>query len=469
MDKAAGGVDYSMRGLKPVGPYAEQRPPASAYKRDQLMSSRLLRRVQLVGLVLAASAGLLVGPAAPQDGLEGSVRIGIIVPTIPEDATEPWQRAVATGAEHGAILGLEEHAFNAQLFGVDFDVVFETASGPADVIAAAERLLNDHGVYGVIGGYTLPEAIALGTWAEQRRVTFLNVGVQSDVLRNEMCFATAFHVEPSAAMYLDALAGWYVRAGFRRWYVVTGDDAESEALHARLSWAADTRHFGVDEVGATTLTESTDTGAALRNAIEDSRADVLILLVDAEDQLRIMRDLDAAGLDIEVVAYPYPETQTRAFFIASREAAPNLGTNHRAVSWEATIDAYGGREYNARFRLRFDGEPMDSVAWATFHAVKILFEAVFFGGASGAEAALKYMTLPTSVFDLHKGIAVTFRDWDHQLRQSMFLVKISESSENVFDMGLLVGELPAIYMPGTDPVERLDQLGDLENRSGCRF
>jgi len=33
----------------------------------------------------------------------------------------------------------------------------------------------------------------------------------------------------------------------------------------------------------------------------------------------------------------------------------------------------------------------------------------------------------------------------------------------------LVGELPAIYMPGTDPVERLDQLGDLRDRTRCAF
>ena len=35
------------------------------------------------------------------------------------------------------------------------------------------------------------------------------------------------------------------------------------------------------------------------------------------------------------------------------------------------------------------------------------------------------------------------------------------------DRAHLVGELPAIYMPGTDPVERLDQLGDLRPRARC--
>lgn len=432
------------------------------------MSARLLRGLRVAVLVIGTS-GFFAGPATSQAGLEGAVRIGFILPEVPDDVTEDWRRAVAIGAEHGAILGIEEQSFNAELFGIDFDVAFATASGPANVVAAAEQLYQDEGVYGIIGGYSLQEAIALGTWAEQRNIPFLNVGAQADSLRNDMCFPTTFHVEPSAAMYLDALAGWYVRAGFRRWYIVQADDTQSAALHDRLSWGLENRHFGVDEVGTTVVTADTDTGADLRSAIERSRADLLVLLVDAEEQLRIMADLDAAGLEMEVAGYPYPETQTRAYYAASREAAPTLGTNHREAAWEASIDAYGAREYNARHRLRWDGEPQDPSAWSAFHAVKILFEAALFGQSTDGDALREYMVNQTSVFDLHKGIAVTFRPWDHQLRQSLFLVKISETADNAFDLALLVGELPAIYMPGTDPEERLDQLGDLANRSTCRF
>jgi hypothetical protein len=111
---------------------------------------------------------------------------------------------------------------------------------------------------------------------------------------------------------------------------------------------------------------------------------------------------------------------------------------------------------------------MDPAAWATYHAVRILFEAAFFGGSIAPADVIAYMEAPGTVFDLHKGIAVTFRPWDRQLRQSLFLVKISETETDPFNVVLLVGELPAIYMPGTDPIERLDQLGDLADRSRCR-
>ena len=429
------------------------------------------RRFGFQLLTIVAAAVLVAGPATPQIAADSRLRIGFILPEIPEGETEEWRRAVAVGAEHGAIIGIEEQSFNAQLFEIDFDVAFATASGPAAVVSAAERLYQEEGVYGIIGGYSTQEAIALGTWAEQRNIPFFNVGAQSDSLRNDFCFPMSFHLEPSAAMYLDALAGWYVRAGFRRWYIVKSDDQAGVDLHERLSWTLDNRHFGVNEVGVTTLADDTDTGAGLREAIEDSRADLVVLLVDAETQLELLADLEAAGLDpnMEIAGYPYPNTQTRAYLAASREAAPQLGTNHRASAWEATIDAYGAREYNARHRLRWDGEPQDAAAWAAFHAVKILYEAALFGQSTDGDDLRSYMVNQTSVFDLHKGIAVTFRPWDQQMRQSLFLVKISESADNSFDLALLVGELPAIYMPGTDPEERLDQLGDLQAQSTCSF
>jgi len=111
---------------------------------------------------------------------------------------------------------------------------------------------------------------------------------------------------------------------------------------------------------------------------------------------------------------------------------------------------------------------MEAPAWAVYQAVKLAYEAAFFGGGTSAEQVLGYLEAETTVFDVWKGIGTTFRPWDGQLRQSLYLVKISETETDPFTLVTLVGELPAIYMPGTDPVERLDQIGDLAAASRCR-
>ena len=97
----------------------------------------------------------------------------------------------------------------------------------------------------------------------------------------------------------------------------------------------------------------------------------------------------------------------------------------------------------------------------------MVFEAATLGGSATPADVIAYMAGPRGVFDVWKGIGVSFRPWDQQLRQSLYLSKISPSNDDLFRLALLVGELPAIYMPGTDPVERLDQLGDPKNHSTC--
>lgn len=423
----------------------------------------LWRRLYVFVVILSALL-FVTAPARAQQTPLGAVRIGVVLPHVPDTAAAVLRAAVARAARQGAVLADEEFGFNSELLGIDFSVLTETASG-ADVVAAADLLVGD-GAIAIIGGFTTQEASALSTWAKTRGVPFMNVGSSADSLRHELCSAATFHLEPSAAMYLDAFVGWYVRSGFRQWYFVRQDTDEGRSQYERILWSMRERHFGAREVGRTVIKPGASGGPALAAAIRSSGADVLMLLLSASDQLRILGELDTAGITVTTTGFPYPETQTRAFFAASAKAAPTLGVGHRAVAWEPTIDAYGAREYNARYFLRWN-EPMESPAWAVFHAVKIFYEAALFGGSISAESIMAYMLDANSVFDLHKGVGVSFRPWDRQLRQSLYLVKINANAASAAAMGLLVGELPAIYMPGTELIERLDQLGDLAAQSRC--
>ncbi len=425
------------------------------------------RFLALAGLFVAFST--MAAASASAQEIAGAIRIGLILPDVTGLDPNDLHAVVAHHAAQGAISATEDYEILAEMLGFDLVVVTQNASGPDGVVAAANRLVDEEEVYGIIGGYSFEEARALGEWSAQRGIPFLNVGASQDSLRNELCEATMFHVEPSAAMYIDALAGWYVRAGFRSWYIIEADTADGRALHERMTWSLTNRHFGAREVGTTRLAPGAGASADLVNQIRRSNADLVVMLLGTEDQIRVLGELDAAGLEVEVAGFPNPDAQTRAFYVAARAAAPRLGTQARAAAWEATIDAYGAREYNAFYPNRWNGEPNEPPAWATYHAVRILFEAAFFGGSTNPADVIAYMLSPTSVFDLHKGIAVSFRPWDHQIRQSLFLVTISPEDQNLQTMALLVGELPAIYMAGTDPVERLDQLGDLADRSRCRL
>lgn len=387
-------------------------------------------------------------------GQAKELRVGAVLP--------PGSGAVLEAARNGLTMGEEEYNLNAQLLGKALRVLRVSASTPQEAEAAGERLAAQ-GAFALVGGFA-GQALALMRVAERRRIPFFNIGDPSDRLRNEACSRFAFHLEASAAMYLDALATWFVRAGFRTWFLVYGGP-EGEALRERARRALLQRHFGARIAG-----EAEVQGEDFRQALEAVgrvRPQVVLLLLPPEAQLAFLPLYERLGLSGQVTGFPYPETQTRAFFAEMVARAPKVGAGYRAVLWEAKLDAYGARELNARYRTRF-GRPMDPPAWSAYQAVKLLFEAVAFAQTAEEARLLTYLEDPGAVFDVHKGIGVSFRPWDHQLRQPLYLVKVVQA-QGAWDRASLVGELPAIYRPGTDPVERLDQIGDLRPQSRCRW
>lgn len=433
--------------------------------------NRKLSRRQLLALGGTAAAASFLDRAFAQGQLEGQVlRIGMVLPTQTGETSvrAATYQLAANAARAGAIMAEEELGFNAELLGQRLEVRVATAPDTESAVRAAERMLSTEELIGFAGGYGDDTALALSQIASSRQVPFLNIGSASDALRGGSCDRYTFHVEASAAMYLDALTAWYVRSAFRRWFYVYPDSEAGRTLYDRARRSLTERHFGAEEVGSVAVpADSLDFADAINEA-QVSNADVILLLTDAVSQLAFLGEYDSAGGEAEVTGFPDPTTQTRTFLAASRNGAPVSGTGFRASLWEAKIDAYGAREINQRFRERW-GMPMDGPAWAAYQAVKMFYEAASLGGSTEADDIVGYFENPATNFDVWKGIGVSFRPWDHQLRQSLYLIKINPDAETVFDLANLVGELPALYLPGTEPLERLDQLGDLERASQCNF
>lgn len=426
-----------------------------------MVSHRLTRRKALAlgGAVLVSASYRVLALSG-----EKALRLGVVLPSRPRSSLE---RAVVEAARMGLDMARDEYAFNASLVGRRLEVLLRGAPDTQAGVREAERLVTTEGVYALIGGHG-GQAEVLSRFAEEHRVPFLNIGSPSDRLRQEACGRYTFHLEASAAMYLDALVAWFVQAGFRTWFVVYEESAEGQSLYQRTRKSLLERHFGAREIGRATVSPNRPDFRSVLEGIRRVQPQVVLLLLGAEAQLAFLGQYEAARLGAAVTGFPYPETQTRAFFAASRSRAPRAGAGYRAVLWEAKLDAYGARELNARFRERFR-RPMDPPAWAGYQSVKLLFEAASFGGSLEGPSLVSYLENPATVFDVHKGIGVSFRPWDHQLRQSLYLVRINPQARDDWDLASLVGELPAIYRPGTDPIERLDQLGDLRRDSRCRF
>lgn len=432
------------------------------YSRRQLLGGA-------AGIVGAALAAGLPRPARGQNG-GAALRIGVVVP--PKTGLTPIRAATyqvaGEAAYKGAMMAHEEFSAIAEMLGGQLEVLLASAPTAEAAGRAAERLVALDRVFGLIGGFGKDACVAIGEVAERHRVPFVNIGCPSDELRGKGCRRYTFHFEASAAMYLDALADWFVREGVRRWFIVSVSSDEGELLLRRARKALLQRHWGGQEAGHAAVAPGESEFRPVIERIGRARPDMVLLLLDAVAQLDFLGAYEASGLRFPVTGFPEPVAQTRTFYAACRATAPRAGSGYRAALWEARLDNYGGRELNARFRERW-GVPMDPPAWAAWEAVKLLWEAASFAGTTQGPALVEFLEDPESTFDVHKGIGVSFRPWDHQLRQTIFLVKVREQASDPWDLVSLVGELPSIHRPGFAPNEMLDQIGDLQRDSACRW
>jgi len=116
--------------------------------------------------------------------------------------------------------------------------------------------------------------------------------------------------------------------------------------------------------------------------------------------------------------------------------------------WQSTLERYGGSQLNDRYRARF-GRPMTSSAWAGWVAVKIAWETSLRAGSTDPAALLTFLEKESTQFDGHKGAPLSFRAWDHQLRQPLYAVAGAK----------VIAELPDVGKGG-EQREQLDRFGD---------
>ena len=144
-------------------------------------------------------------------------------------------------------------------------------------------------------------------------------------------------------------------------------------------------------------------------------------------------------------------------------AADVTGGDARVTLWHASLERYGAGQLNPRFHNRF-GVAMDSDAWAAWMAVKIAAE-TFFRAKSATPSVLgEHLARPAARFDGHKGRPLSFRPWDHQLRQPLYVMPPSSGDE----VDAIV-EVPR-RSPGEGTVaEQLDRLGSTAEETTCTW
>lgn len=137
-----------------------------------------------------------------------------------------------------------------------------------------------------------------------------------------------------------------------------------------------------------------------------------------------------------------------------RNAAKVAGSADIAL-WNPSLERYGAAQLNDRFRSAA-GKGMDGAAWCGWFAIKVIVESALRMKEGSAVELREYLTAQKTEFDGHKGAPLSFRSWDHQLRQPLYVVSAGRAPRDIPDLARSGGSMRDL----------LDSIGD--SSSSCK-
>jgi hypothetical protein len=141
----------------------------------------------------------------------------------------------------------------------------------------------------------------------------------------------------------------------------------------------------------------------------------------------------------------------RLFHVAPSDAMRRdaaVGHHGEIVAWHPSLVRFGADTLNQRFLKHF-GHPMTADAWTAWFAIKVLWEASLRTTSVEPRLLADFLSRDSTQFDGHKGKPLSFRSWDRQLRQPLYVV----------DAGRVL-EVPAAAPGDSSTRAILDKLGD---------
>ena len=244
----------------------------------------------------------------------------------------------------------------------------------------------------------LPAAWIAGA-APAVKLPLLNAGAGDDALRGASCQPELLHTLPSDRMVADALAQTLTARKWTRVLLLHGPRADDAARLADVQAAL--KRYGLKTVATKAFKLSADPR-------ERERANPLLLTGGADyDAVWVV---DSDGEFARTLPY-----QTAL----PRPVVGDAGLS--ALAWAPHFERFGAPQLARRF-AKHAQRPMTGADWAAWIAAKAVLQAALEApNAPSAQAIGRALTRADFTLDGFKGVRLSFRVWDRQLRQPLLM------------------------------------------------
>jgi ABC transporter substrate binding protein (PQQ-dependent alcohol dehydrogenase system) len=337
-------------------------------------------------------------------------------------------------AAEGLRLGLADSEYELRTNGLAVDIKRVSVNDAADLPRALQELKAAK-VGHVVADLPAPLLSALVQQASAALgpSVVYNTALDDDALRGAQCARHLLHTYPSRAMLSDALVQYLVAQRWTNALALNGPEPADALQSQALARAA--KRFGLKLIEQKPFKLSGDPR-------ERDLGNVRLLTAQRNADVVVVND--AHGEFARTVPY------------ATNVPRPVAGAaGLSALAWHTQFERFGAPQLTRRF-WRQSTQPMVGQDWAAWIAGRAIAAALLAQPKGTPADHLKALRSGSITLDGFKGKQLSFRSWDGQLRQPVFLTHPS----GVVTMAPMEGVL--------HPTEPMDTLGMEAKESPCQ-
>jgi len=320
----------------------------------------------------------------------------------------------------GARLMLKEANQAGNFVGHSFELEEAILPLDGDVVAKAKELLAK-GERFIIADLEPADLLAVADLPEAKDALIMNIRSSATSLRQEQCRVNVFHIIPDYAMRADAIAQYLIWKKWPRWFVIRRDSPQDQDFLAQVKRSAG--RFG----GKVVEDKVYDLPPGARN------------LDSGHQQIQAQIPMVTEAAPDHDVVWVINSDDDFGDYLLYRTYLPRpvVGTQGmQAIAWDKSYTESGAMHFQNAIPRIAKRQPVerDYTAWLGFRA---LADSAMKSGTTTPQEVRAYMLSDQFKLEGFKGQAMSFRTWDHQMRQPIVLgggtrVPVSTSPQEGF-------------------------------------
>lgn len=331
----------------------------------------------------------------------------------------------------GAELAIADNNTTGQFTHQQYELKKMLVPVEGDVLQAFNQLGDDQSL--VVLNVKSDQLNRLADLPSAQNKLLFDVASTDDALRGSDCRKNVLHLLPSRAMRADALAQYMLKKRWQKWFLVIGPQAEDQLYAAAIKRAV--KRYGMKLVEEKVWNNTYD---ARRSAQSD------VPVFTQTDDYDVLVVADEQGLFGEYLDY------------RTWSPRPVIGTQGLvATAWHRAHEQWGAVQLQNRFQ-EVAGRVMTEEDYAAYLAVRAIGEASVRSKSNQMQPIKDYLLSDHFALQAYKGVPLSFRVWDGQLRQPILLA----APRSLVSVAPIEGFL--------HPKTELDTLGYDQGETACK-